>query len=284
MAQGFNSSGDIAAFVNTIWEGAAIVARDNSFMTSLVRPFYDQTGTATRTRSDYGTVAFQQIGDTEDTQSQLFTPTAGQSLTPNLFAAQFYLSDRRIRSDAFNVAQDAMRELGSGAASHVQLALTSKFSSLTGGTVGAAGGTATWGQLFAAVAKLKQQLAPEPYVGVLQIGQWYHLGTAVVPAGAVAGGNAQDLSNAVVNRWFVGRFYNTDWYVTADVATGTAAVGAVFSRDALAYDERDGFNIRSQRDESRGGGGYELNASMDYAVGVWRPNYGVQVVATSVVP
>lgn len=282
MAQGFNSSDDIKSFVNTVWQGAALVARDNTFVTNLVSVFTDQAGTATRTRSDYGTVTYQSISDTDDTQSQLFTPTAGQSLTPTLYAAQFYISDRRRRTDPFGIAGDAMRELGQGAATHVQQNLLTKFSSLTGGTVGSAGGTLTWGNLFAAIAKLKQNLAPPPYYCVIQPGQWYHLGTAEVPG--VSQTNSPWAQDRVMQNYWLGQWFGIDFFQTADIATGTAAVGAVFSREALGYDERDPFTIREQRDESRGGGGYELNAHMDYGVGVWRPSYGVQVVATSVVP
>ena len=86
------------------------------------------------------------------------------------------------------------------------------------------------------------------------------------------------------SNYLLGSFFGVQWFQSNNVTSGTAATGAVFSREALAYDERKGFSIEPQRDASRGGGGWELNASMDYAYGVWRPTMGVKVIATSVVP
>lgn len=278
----YNSAANISAFVNTIWEAAVLAARDADFMTSLVYNPSPTSTIATRTRSDYGTVAYQTIGDTEDLVSQAMTPTAGASLTPSLYAAQFFLPDRRVRTDPFGIQSDASNELGKGAAKHVHKNLIGTFSSLTGGTVGSAGGTLTWSDLFEGVVRLRQQNAPEPYFGVLQPGQWFHIGTAIIPAGAAT--NAPDWVADMKSQYFLGSFFGVNWFMSNDITTGTAATGGVFSRDAMAYDERKGFSIEPQRDASRGGGGWELNASMDYAYGVWRPLFGVQVIATSVLP
>jgi hypothetical protein len=55
----------------------------------------------------------------------------------------------------------------------------------------------------------------------------------------------------------------------------------MFSRDASAYDLRRPFRIETQRDASRGGGGWELNASIVYGEGVYRAAFGVQMIGTS---
>ena len=52
------------------------------------------------------------------------------------------------------------------------------------------------------------------------------------------------------------------------------AVGGIFGRQAIYLDRRQPFGIEYQRDASRGGGGWELNATMEYAYGVWRPTLG----------
>jgi hypothetical protein len=282
MPVGANIADNIASYVQTIHEMAVLAARDIDFITNLVMRFDDNRGTASRTRSEYGTVAFQPISDSDDLTSQAFTPSVANTLTPMMYGAQFFITDRRLRTAPWEEAGIAARELGEGAAKQVSRNLLSVFNQFTGGTVGSAGGTLTWGNIFAAVTKLQQQNARPPFFGVLQTGHWYHLGTATVPAGAQT--NAPDFQDRVMQQFFVGSFFNTLWFVTNDIPSGTAAVGGVFAREALAYDERLPFNIRSERDESRGGGGIELNATMEYAYGVWRPAFGVAIVGTSVVP
>jgi len=60
-------------------------------------------------------------------------------------------------------------------------------------------------------------------------------------------------------------------------------VGGMFAKEALAFDLRRALRIEPQRDASRGGGGWELNATMIYAQGVYRPQYGVRLVGTSTI-
>lgn len=277
---GRNIADNIASYVQTIYEDALLVARDQSIVPALVRNFNDRSGTAIRTRSEYGTVTYGQVSDADDLTSQVFSPSTQQSLTPYEYGGQFFISDTRIETDSFAVRDDASQELGAGAAQKVQMDICGQFSSLTGGTVGSAGGTVTWGQFFGALALLRQQNAPGPYYCVLQPGQWFHLGTAVVPAGAAV--NAPDFQDAVMRDFWQMTVAGVSIFTCNDVTTGTAATGGMFSRDAIGYDLRRAFRIEPERDASRRG--WELNASMLYAAGVWRPKWGVQMVATSVVP
>ena len=48
-----NPASDISSFINTVFEGALLVNRDNTFMPSVVRNFTDRTGLATRQTSQY---------------------------------------------------------------------------------------------------------------------------------------------------------------------------------------------------------------------------------------
>lgn len=281
---GSNIVADVSTYIQTIYELADKTARDRNFITALVRTFDDNAGTAIRTRSEYGTVSFVSMTDADDLASQVLKPTTQQSLTPVFYGAQTFITDRRRRSDPHAVLADTGMEIGEAAGKHIQINVLSNFSSFTAGTVGSAGGTLTWGNLYAAVAQLRQSNAPEPYFGVLGNGQYYHIGTATIPGGNQT--NAPVLQDSVTMRYFVGRWFGVDWYVTNDVSGngGTAAYGGVFSRNALAYDERLAFGIRPQRDESRGGGGIELNSTMEYGHGVWRPAFGCAILGTDVIP
>lgn len=285
MPYGPTIAADIAAYITNIYEMATLVAREQNFATGLVLGFNDDnSGTAARQRSEYGTVTFNQITDADELSAQAFTPAKQESITPAFFGAQFFLTDRRIRTDLFQLQRDAAMELGAGAGKHVQNAIFGDFASFTGGTVGSAGGTATWANLAKAKALLKRQKAPEPYVAVLEEGQYWHMGTPVVPQGGVSQANSPYLQDEFVRRYYVGNVFGIDIFTTSDITTGTAAVGGVFARPALGFDERKAFGVEYQRDASRGGGGWELNATMDYGHGVWRPLWGVQFVATTVIP
>jgi hypothetical protein len=284
VAYGDNIVANVGRYIQEINEMAILVARDNNFVTSLVTPFFDNSGTAQRTRSEYGTATFSQITDSDDLTSQAFTPAVAGTVTPSFFGAQFFITDRRRRSDPHTVQSDAARELGEAAAKHVQRNMLTNLASFTGGTVGSAGGTLTWGNIYAGIAKLKQQNPRGQFYGILGNGQWYHLGTPTVPAGNQT--NAPAFQDNVMLNYWVGRWFGVDWFTSNDVSgfNGTAAKGGVFTREALAYDERLPFNIRPERDESRGGGGFELNATMEYGHGVWRPAFGVTLLGTDVVP
>jgi hypothetical protein len=50
----------------------------------------------------------------------------------------------------------------------------------------------------------------------------------------------------------------------------------MFARQAIALDIRRPFRIEPERDASRRG--IELNASMIFGAGLWRPTFGVQVL------
>lgn len=279
----YMNAGSIAAYVQTIYEAATLVARDRQFLPGLVTPFTDARGTATRSRSEYGTVTFGTVNDYDDLSSQAITPAVKNSLTPLLYAAQFIITQLRIDTDPFNVMRDAARELGEGAAQSIQQNIAACFTNLTAGTVGTAGGTLKISDLAKAVAILRQAGAQPPYYGVLQNGQAYHLGTALLPGSGVSITNAPELQNRYAQEAFVGYALGVYWFQTNDIPSGTAAVAGIFNREAIAYDVRAPFTIKPQYDASRGMGAIELNASMVYATGVWRPGFGVKLVGTSVV-
>jgi len=70
--------------------------------------------------------------------------------------------------------------------------------------------------------------------------------------------------------------------VDANITSGTAAVGCMFARPAIALDIRQPFTINPQLDASySGNGAWEVNASMEYAYGVYRPTFGAQLIVTS---
>lgn len=274
---------DIATFVQTIYEDAMLVARDNNVMLGLVTVYSDASGTASRSRSEYGTATLNTITDVDDLSSQAFTPTVDSTLTPAEVGAQFFITDTRVESDPFGVRQDASLELGQAMAQKIETDIVGNFSSLTGGTVGAAGSALSWGYFYAMLSRLRAQNAPRPYYFVCHPHQYHQLGKAV-SVGSTVTNMADSLLEGVNRNFYVGSISGVDIFTSSNLSIDASddAVAAMFSPMALAYDERRAPRIEPERDASRRG--FELNLSAIYAHGVWRPKWGIQATFDSAAP
>ncbi|HOM83935.1 MAG TPA: hypothetical protein PLZ94_19340 [Armatimonadota bacterium] len=280
MAQ-INTYSDIQSFVNTIFEDALFVARDNNLMSALVLNFTGQ-GMAPRKVQQYNQGTAKAIGESDDLTSDAFTPTALSTLTPSEVGLQFFLTDQRLESDPFGARDDAARELGLAIADKIESDLLGDLASLTGGTVGTAGSAMSWSYFFAALSRLRAQKAPRPYYCVLHPYQWHDLATAVTPAGTAT--NAPEFQNAAMRDFYVQTVAGVQIYVTANVSIDTSddAIGAMFSREALALDMRRAPRLEPERDASRRG--WELNMTAVYAHGVWRPTWGIKIISDATAP
>lgn len=278
-----NTAANITAFVNTVYEGALMVARDNNIMASLVTVYSDRSGTAIRSLQTYGTATINQIGETDDLASQSLTPSVLSTLTPYEFGAQFFVTDLRRETDPFPIAADASTELGMAMAQSIDKNIASNFSSLTGGTVGASGTVITWGHVLAMQARLRNQNAPGPYYMVLHPYQWNQLGKAASVASSVATNAPPDFLTAIQRQYWLGSAYGIEFFNSTNVTlSGTDAYCALFSRQALALDIRRAARIEPDRKPSRRGD--ELNLTMVYAHGVWRKAFGIQGIFDASAP
>ena len=268
-----NPSSDISSYINTIFEGAILVARDNNVMTGLVRTFNDRTGVAVRDNSQYGGATMNQIAETDDLVGQAFTPSSIATLTPTEFGAQYTLTDLRRESDPFSVQQDASTDLGLAMATKVETELMKHFNAFTSGTIGGAGSACTWSYLLAMEAILKNAKAPYPYFMVMSPYQWYPLGKAASVA-TTATNAPQSLLEQVNSMFFVKQAGGVFIFTSTNLETSsTDAFAGMFSRDALGLDMRRQPRLEPERDASARS--YELNMTAVFATGVWRPTFGV---------
>lgn len=271
------TAGSITAYIGTIYEDAMFIARDQTVMSGLVTTFTDQRGIAPRKSSEYeeGTVA--SVAETDDLASQQFTPSVIATLTPGEYGGQFLLTDQRVESDPFGVQQDAAMELGNAMAQSVDVALLGDLASLTGGTVDVGAGTAlTWSDIMDARSLLRAQNAPPPYRCVLHEYQWLNLAKEF---GTV---EIQPATTAIQNQFYVGRLYGVDFYTTNSLSPGTVVTGGMFSPTALALDVRRAARMEPERNASLRS--TELNLTMLYAHGVWRPKFGIQLIGDASAP
>jgi hypothetical protein len=271
-----NTQSDISGYMQTIYEDAMFVARENSFMLGIVNVFDNESDEAkTRTRSEYGQATISTIGETDDLSSQAFTPAAAQVLTPGEVGAQIFLTDKRISADPFGARDDAAMELGMATAKKINSDLLGDLASLTGGTVGSAGTTITWGHVYAALAQAEvaTKQTVDRYNLVLHTYQWHQLAKAAAVASTVT--NAPQFQDEVMRNWYVGSVGPMDIYATTDLTIDGSddASGGLFPRVAVAYDGRRAPRLEPERDASRRG--WELNMTTVYAHGVWRPAFGI---------
>lgn len=278
MAQ-LNTFSDISSYVNNILEASLLIARENAVMPALVQNF-SAVGENPRKVYQYGTVTINDIGESDDLVSQAFTPSLLSTLTPAEAGAQYFLTDRRVAGDWSAVRIDAAQDLGQAMGEKIDKDLLGLFDNLTGGTVGTAGSNMTWANFFAGISILRANLAPLPYMCVLQPYQWHCMGTAIAPGVTVT--NSPALQDQFARQFFVGNVSGVDIFVDGNIAAGTSIFGGIFSRQAMALDTRRAPRIEYERDASRRG--FELNASMVYAKGTWRPTFGVAINTAGTAP
>lgn len=270
----------ISTLVQNIVEGALLTARENSVMQPLVRNFTDQTGLAPRVFSSYTGGTIVSLAEISDLSSQTFTPAASGTVTPGIWGMQYYFTDARIASDYNGTQADASQDLGEVFATKIDTALVTLFSSLTGGTVGTAGGTLTWANIHRAAAYVKAANAAGGIIAVFRPEQWYYLTSASTGVPTLM--QSPQWMDSLAASYYQGSWGGINFFVDNNITSGTAAVAAMFHQDAMAFDLRKPFGIEYQRDASRGGGGWELNASAWFGTGVFRPTFGVQMIGTSV--
>jgi hypothetical protein len=275
---------DIASLLNNIYEGALFTLRQQNLLVPTVTVFRDTAGMMPRKNSQYGAASVRSLTEGEDVTSTQLTRTALSTLTPARFGDQFFVTDERIASDDHNIRADAALEMGAAFAQYVDQTISDQFTSLTGGTIGTAGSTLLWADMIEARAMMHTLKVPGPYYCALHPYQWMHLvKSAVASSGEVRG--APQFNDRIVQNYFVSTILADVTFVitpSIDVDVLDDAIGAMYNIQALAYDERTPFTIEVERDSSRGG--WELNASLRYAVGTWAPARGIKLVGDAATP
>jgi len=287
MAQ-INTFSDLGAIAQTVQDDAVFVVRETYQMQNLVTVLTDMTGGNTRTGYEYNQGTAKDVGESDDLASEAFAPAADQTLTPSEIGLQFFITDKRAESEAPEmIMTDAARELAFAAGDKVETDILGDFSSLTGGTVGAAGTTITWGYVAAAISQARNanKSNSKPLACVIHGYQAAVLAKTASVAGASslaqAPGMTDDISRNYMRAAF--QFLGVPIYqVYADADSDDDFTGAVFPREALALDWRRPIRVEAERDASRRG--IELNMSAMYANGVWRPARGVQMTFDAAAP
>lgn len=265
---------------NNIYEQSLVTLREFNLLVPTVTVLTDTSSMNPRKFTTRGTASPRQVAEGEAVSPTQFTKELLATLTPARWADKFIITDQDIRSDTDRVQNLASLELGAAFAESVDQNIASLFPNLTGGTIGAGMGTITWGNIMQARALLHQKKVPGPYFCVLGPGQWYHLaynGGSVSNAFTLA----DQFNDRLVNQYYLSSAVGGVIFVqSANIqgVGGGTAYGAMYARQALAYDERSPFSIEVARSADRKA--WELVANLEYAYGAIRSLAGVQLIGT----
>lgn len=154
-------------------------------------------------------------------------------------------------------------------------------------TVAGAGTTLTEAHLVAARNYLEKAFAPKPYNCVLHPDQiWSAKGIWAIIKGAGTGGGFMTTGSGTVGEemnlmgWVtqaLGMVFYSDATIDNNVGAGGDAAGGVFSREAIEYVPKRGFQVESQRDASLRN--TELIASVIKGDGERRDTFGVYALS-----
>ena len=271
---------DISSLANSIQESALLTAREQMVMAGLVSVFSgEQEGNARKLYAYNSAGTLTQLPESTDLSTTTFAPSLLATLTPYTYAAKYVATDVLLSSDWNETAAMMGRDAGQRLTVDQDTKLAGLFSSFTGGTVGTAGGTLTWDNVFRARAYLKAALAPAPYSCVLRPEQSWEL--LRVSSGAPTLMQSPKFMDDLAGSFYIGSYGGINFYEDANITAGTAAAAGMFSREAIALDIRRAPRIEMQRDASLGGGAWELNFSSVFAYAVYRPTFGVYMIGTT---
>lgn len=217
---------DLSSLFPGIFEDALFVARDRNLMTNLVTQ-YSATGYATRTVGIWNTAEVLQVDDGVDfTTNRKFSKSTKATFTPYQYRSQFILTDAMVETDAdaASASASASNELGAAMAQYVDKALIGVFSSFSNSKA-SAGNPLTFNHVAAANAVIRQNQASGQASVVLPAATYQFVG---------------DVANQAMRDYVVGSWLGMMWYQTANIEADASddAIGAVFTRDALAMDTR----------------------------------------------
>lgn len=282
MATGQSQVADVQEFGQNLYGDSLHVLRQRLLLLRTVQNFSD-TGMQARVATRWSDTNVRTVGEGEDVTPTVFEDNQLSQLTPERHADQFLLTDQMIATgtkNMRNIRGAAAKNLGGGFAKFIDVKIASNFGSLTGGTVGAAGTALDWSHIIEARSRLENGNVMGPYWCTLNPYQWSRLVKKALTDSTTQLQAAEAFNNQLVQSYHTASILGDVTFVvtpSVTVDTNDDAIGAMYARDALAYDQRKVFDIRGQRDESKEA--TEMNASIWFAHGVWDPTQGIQIIS-----
>jgi hypothetical protein len=280
-----NTTTQLNSLYNDIYDRSLMVLREeNLFVSGGLITVFQAQGAATRTVPIWSKASVQTVNEgTDFAGHSTFEKTSKATFTPLERAAGFIITDRMIATDPIeNIVGQAANELGGALAEQVDIDVAAEFANFSNGK-GSAGSALSLSLVAAGIASIVNAKVKGNKSVVLHPFQWHDIW---VELGQPVTNNAflGDTANEALRNYTVARMEGATWYTSANITVNGSddAYGAVFTRDALAYDSRRPFTLEQERDASLRG--TEWTASMDYDTGVLRQEAGRYLLSDAAEP
>ena len=208
--------------------------------------------------------------------TQQMALTSG-TLTAVKYGAKVFLSDeavdRALKGGNEDLVAEAGRELGMAIGTQVDTLLVGLFDGFSNAT-GSAGTELTVAEFGKAIAKLRKQMAPQPYACVLHPYQAYNLMADLkVPSTSAA----RNLEQITARDFFEGYVLGVPVYTSANITVDGLddAKGGMFNRDAIAFGVEKDITVEAEREI---GTGWNIAATMRFAYVERKDDYGVKML------
>lgn len=276
---------DLNSLFANIYEGAFFVARQRELMPNLVSNA-SVRNMAPRVMPVYTETTAQTVAEGSAPSEGTLAKTAAGTVTPAIVHHQFVLTDERIMTDPDNARRDAVREIGFAIAKKVDTDGITPFASFTA-KKGSAGSALTLANVAAAMSVLMGESVAGGINAVIHPYQWHSLLGQFTNINANPVGQVSDVANDAMREYFVSRYLGVSWYMNANISTtGTAGTaftyGAMFSPEAILYDERTPLEIEVQRIANKRS--WEVNGVRRYGYAIRRDDHGVALRSNAVEP
>jgi hypothetical protein len=272
---------DLGTLFQDIYSDTLFVARQEALMPGLVTNVTG-VGAATRYIPIYSSITAAAVSEGGTPTAQQLTKGTADTISPSFVRTKVGLTDQRIETDPDNGRAHVAQEAGRAIAVKIDSDLVGEFANFTQ-DFGAAGSALTLNRCAAAIAYMQAQSAVGMPSAVLHPYSWYAIWKEMTANGVTTRtGNPSDALNAAMTRYLVSDFQGATWYIDNNIGTGTAAVNAVFSREAIVLDTRKSIEQEEVRDANIAG--YYIYHNVWYGTGTQRATFGAKLTATASVP
>lgn len=271
-------------FDNIIDDSLTVLRADNLMVAGRLVSLKSATGFADRKIPEWNTASVATKAEGADfTGHSTYEKTLAATITPAVSMSGFILTDEMISTEnEGDLRARAAMELGGAIAEDVDSSLMELFASLST-TKGTAGSALALRHVAAAIAVIQNNKARGTKNVVLHPYGWHDVW---VELGQPATNQAflGETANEALREYAVTRLEGANWYASPNVSVDGAddASSAVFTQEAIVYDEREAFKMEPERDASRRA--HELNASIAYGIGIQRQEAGVELLHDAVEP
>ncbi len=286
------TTGNLASAQRIVIEQARYTAEHNAPMLSLVEKFKLNKGEKQIDIPKVGQFTATSVGDGVDITDEQDIGMTITTLTTSEVGLKIILTDKLVSQMQEDTMKIVGRQAGDAMARKKDNDLTALFGSLNGGTdLGSSSVDLEVGNFIALVSFMRKAAAPQPWFivhhpGAIASFPLQSLGLLPGAVSAVLGGSTlplTDMGKGLMKDFFSFSFGGVpvfhDGNLTVDASDD--AVGAVFSKSALAYAESIEYRQEIERDASLRAN--ELVWVSDYGVFELDDSYGASFTANTLI-